>query len=457
MKKKDEKDMAELIERLRAGSPEAQRVFFAAYLPQLCAITTHILGDPLRAEEVAVEVMGDFLLRHVQSLEIAAAAPAYMRIMAIRKARKFRAQKYTELDLNPEHGADISLPDRMTEEAMCELLSPRLEHCLSKLKPKMRRILQLSYQAELSHKAIGDLIGASGQYVGRVVSQSLASLKRCLQLEGMMRGTKNRAEGRSMNAEALLNQVLKLHYQPEAEAFCVETERIAAVAEGLANSEQAQAAHCHLGACADCRQDFQTMLQLKAARIFAGGVPRLAIRPGHSLRNWSMAAAVLVALSVSLGAYLGLDQRPEEPYSMVAKGETEALEVAVQRGIQRFHLRSEDRLLPGDRIGYFYTAHRDGYLMVLDVQQDAGITVLHPVGESQSAAIAAGTQVSLADGGVVEASQGCGWIIALFSDAPLTLAEIQKHVNSAVGNQRDCRLTLPVPHTRTVWVQVINE
>jgi RNA polymerase sigma-70 factor (ECF subfamily) len=186
MKSKLNKDMDYLVEELQAGNPIAQQVLWQAYLPKITGICRRIVKDPLIADEIAVEVLGDFVIRYVHTIENPAATVAYLRLTAIRRARKMKEKRDRNVELPDDLGKESQIATQTEDGALHAVVEPRLEKCLEKLKPKARRMVQLSFFKELNHKQIGEILGSSGQYVGRMISKSLTFLKRCIKYESLM-------------------------------------------------------------------------------------------------------------------------------------------------------------------------------------------------------------------------------------------------------------------------------
>jgi len=170
------------LERLRRGDPAAQQRFWRRYLPAVRAICADILGPGPDAADEAVNVMVDFLFRYARELSDARTAPAYVKLMAARRARKLRVRRRQAwgqvAELTEEH--EDPTPLRPDDAALAAALQPRLEGCLAQLRPKAREVLILRFRSELTTEAIGGLVGGSKQYIGRLITQSLLALRTCL-------------------------------------------------------------------------------------------------------------------------------------------------------------------------------------------------------------------------------------------------------------------------------------
>ena len=164
---------------MQAGDPETQRDFWKQTYGDVYAISSRILGTGSDAGEVAVDVLSDFLLRYVHSISNEQTLISYLRIMTTRRALKYRAKKrpYTPLDIVDLADEDTKNPE---EAAYLASLMPRLEECMEQLTPKAQQVIRLRYFRHMTNQSIGEWVGGSKQYIGRLVTQSIEALKNCL-------------------------------------------------------------------------------------------------------------------------------------------------------------------------------------------------------------------------------------------------------------------------------------
>ena len=139
-----------------------------------------------------------------------------------------------------------------------------------------------------------------------------------------------------------------------------------------------------------------------------------------------------------------------EDEQLVLKGYGDNLIVAVERAGKVFTADYLDTLKTGDRLGLFYTASAPGYLAVLSRDAKGDTAVLYPSGKAVSAPVQAGEKKSLPDGAVVDEGSRCEWIVAVFSDAPLSLEKLRHIVANAKATDSQCRLSFGIPQARTV-------
>ena len=171
----DEVDLA----LLKAENPDAQKAFWLAHWERTYAICARILGHGADAADVATDVIDDFLFRYVGGLSHQRAIRSYVRLMATRRSLRRRKQRDRQDELGgDELGAE---PSRTAEDmAGVALLRPQLGRCLEQLTPKAQQVLNLRFGSEMTNERIGQLVGGSKQYIGRLIRQSTEKLRECL-------------------------------------------------------------------------------------------------------------------------------------------------------------------------------------------------------------------------------------------------------------------------------------
>lgn len=186
MKKTRRSDRAPIdVEGLKARKPDAQLCFWTAERPVIASICMKILRNAADADEATDGVMIDFMYGEADRLEHVGAARSFLQLMATRRAIRRRDRRETHND-----SALPFLPDDGNEDpverAHVAGLVPRLDPCLGELTPKAQRVINLRYaDGEITNEQIGRLVGddkpISKQYIGRLITKSLAALKICLE------------------------------------------------------------------------------------------------------------------------------------------------------------------------------------------------------------------------------------------------------------------------------------
>ena len=167
------------IAALQAGDRQAQAAFWAEQLPRVRALCARVLGRGPDAEELAQDVLTEFVFERAPRLERPEAAYAYLKLMALRRAQRYRERRRElpeeELPV-PVDGDALDAIERRGEAAALG----RLGECLGRLTEKARKVLQLRYGSELTNEHIGELVGGSKQYIGKLLRKSLEALRSCL-------------------------------------------------------------------------------------------------------------------------------------------------------------------------------------------------------------------------------------------------------------------------------------
>lgn len=172
---------AALIDRVRVRDPAAILELRQILFPRLAAVCTHVLKDPALAEEIAEDVWMDFVFDSIQRVEQPEAIGTYLRVMAVRRCVRVRERRmrHEELGERSRAGSDpegevisaLDWPDRRLS----------LEACLGLLSARARQILRLRFHLDQTQETIGESLGFSKQYAGRVLKRSLEALRVCLE------------------------------------------------------------------------------------------------------------------------------------------------------------------------------------------------------------------------------------------------------------------------------------
>ena len=168
----------ELVSGLRCNDSLAQKVFWDIYCPKLYGICNRILHNGPDAMDLTVDLLTDFMAKRVHDIDDPKAMGGYLRLMAIRRSldQKEKRGKSTTLDFDVSDNCARTPED----EAVYSTLMPKLSHCLDNLTDKAKQTLRLKYTEQWSNERIGEIVGGSRQYIGRLIRQSLSVLKTCI-------------------------------------------------------------------------------------------------------------------------------------------------------------------------------------------------------------------------------------------------------------------------------------
>ena len=131
------------------------------------------------ATDTAVDLLTDFMFDHVENVRDPGGIRAYLRLMAVRRSLRKKERSLLQVPIDDRisgHSAANGV------EAAAEFLHllPRLEECLGMLTPKAQSAIRLKYTRQIPDREIGNLIGGSKQYIGRLLGRSLELLRECI-------------------------------------------------------------------------------------------------------------------------------------------------------------------------------------------------------------------------------------------------------------------------------------
>lgn len=171
----DEDELA----RLRRREPAAQARFFRAFRDRLEQLCARVLGKNGDAQELAADVLGDFLYTYVDGVTTPRAVPTYLKLMATRRSLRMHKAKERSDEIEDDLLHDDTAPP--DQAIWARQVMPKLDHCMGILTPKAREVLRLRFGTELTNEAIGEIVGGSKQYIGRLIKESTEKLKACLE------------------------------------------------------------------------------------------------------------------------------------------------------------------------------------------------------------------------------------------------------------------------------------
>jgi hypothetical protein len=253
--------------------------------------------------------------------------------------------------------------------------------------------------------------------------------------------------------EQLVDRLLAVRQKKPRDEYCPQMETVSLVLSGQADVGQIQKTAEHLKECEACRQVAELFHDQspQAENVIPAKAPTFFNR---QLVLWAAAGLVMIIIGLSLVwkmQHLSVEEKPTTEF--VIKGHTDTLAIAVQREQTRFTAKVGDELLKGDRLGFFYSSAEPGYLVLFDLEESGQASLLYPAGKQKSGAISAGQNIALPDNGTVGKIVGCEWLVAVFSDKPLSVDSVRKELRSEISKAKDdCRFTPVVTRARTVRV-----
>ena len=175
----------ELLAQARRGVPNATQQLWNICWPKVNKISVRILGDGFTANEVSVETMTQFLSKYIHTIKSAKAVRTYVQLVAVHLATKEK-QRQTKNTYSEMNEFAATTEGYTPEECVSyKLLIPRLEKCLTKLSPKAQMIVKLRFFRGKTNNDIGELVGVSKQYVGKLLSKVITVLRKCIERPGV--------------------------------------------------------------------------------------------------------------------------------------------------------------------------------------------------------------------------------------------------------------------------------
>jgi hypothetical protein len=180
--------------------------------------------------------------------------------------------------------------------------------------------------------------------------------------------------------------------------------------------------------------------------------------PALRTRRWRrrLTGSLSVLVAALIGAVIVFSRSwTQAPYvddSLTSKGAGDTLAVAVEHDGQRFQLSPGQQLVAGDRIGFFYSSARPGYVAILTRDSGGEAALLFPADGDKSAPVRAGNRLPVPDGAVASEGAGCEWFVAFFADRPFDTEEARRTLAGAEANRQNCDLLLHYTNARSTVI-----
>ncbi len=509
--------LRDIIDRVKHGDRAARWEFLLYYEPLVRAWCLRERANPTCADDVSGAVLDDFLDNRVQEVANPLATTWYLRLAARREAWRWP-------HLMPRRYAavlDGAAPPE-TADPIFPRLRAWLEDCLGHLSDPVRRtVLARVAPDEPTFEDLGQRFGDTKEANAKRFRVGLDKLRKCLTQKALvLRAERGPEPGAGANPlpgfgpdfafdAALIERLLAARVAglraalADAAAESAELRSVEAVLAGAPAScaparvwlgetdERAFAAAdaafaAHRPSCPRCQALWQL---LTAARGPAEGQPGIRAsaarslgKPPRALRTpvapqrgrWFWSGAAAAALVLAAGVSLLLTHGPSgsptaepcTPGGLCEKAGSgcfdaqDQLQVAVQRGADVFRLRAGDALQRGDRLSFFYTASRAGYLALFDIDT-SGVALLHPQGADFSVPVAAGAELPLDAGAAVKAGDPQEWLVAVFTDFPapvealrdgLARLKLDGALAGGSSGRAECAPGAAIPGARTLRI-----
>lgn len=173
-------DDDELLRRLKLRDGHAQIELRKRMFHRLRAVSVQVLGDRVRAEDLAEDVLMDFAFEHVDRVEHPRAVASYLRLMAVRRACRLRTLQNRHETVREDRSGPSNTEQAIVEAIDAPARQACLSHCVDAQDHKSRQMLRLRFYSERSVTDIGREMGVSKQYVSRIMRRALEALRGCV-------------------------------------------------------------------------------------------------------------------------------------------------------------------------------------------------------------------------------------------------------------------------------------
>ncbi len=198
----------------------------------------------------------------------------------------------------------------------------------------------------------------------------------------------------------------------------------------------------HLAQCDHCRTDLSEF-----ELIGAQPTPTALPRRWRTITSVAVAAAAMIAIVLVWGT--GVLDRGEEQGRTPAQFRPKSgykLHLAIDRGGERFTAAVDQVFEPNDVIGFFYTAPKATWPVILHGDGQGKITRIFPA--DKPVRLPAGVEQPLPVTVVVEQGRDCEWIAAFFDDRAPQLRVLERAFRQMIKQRRaECVLGgTKIPH-----------
>lgn len=173
----------ELLRRLKNREAGAQLALKQELFERVHQVCRHMLPDETSASQVAEDLWHDFLDTHVDKVQHGRAIASYLRMTTVRHCSRLREWqvRHQEFDEQRQHSALPTQEDATIGNIDTARHLTRLADCMKLLNSRPRRFLRLRFFHGMTLESVGKKVGVSKQYAGRIIHQSLSTLKTCLE------------------------------------------------------------------------------------------------------------------------------------------------------------------------------------------------------------------------------------------------------------------------------------
>ncbi|PZR18486.1 MAG: hypothetical protein DI536_00980 [Archangium gephyra] len=210
------------------------------------------------------------------------------------------------------------------------------------------------------------------------------------------------------------------------------------------SADDANAARHHLDGCGECKQRWQELNEDKQRFeqfVFARTLPKVEARVAAERQGFFerfklkfLIPVVGVAAALGVVAVSGPGTQTEDDLYVGIKGQP-TLEVYAQRGNGgAFAVGGDTPLQPNDKIRFVVNPAGSKYVMVASHDGAGVFSVYAPFNANSSQPVEAKTKLELPGAVELDDTLGTERVVAVFSDEPLTAAQVEAALKSDAKN-----------------------
>lgn len=167
----------QILEKVAKGDLKAYKVLFDTYFADLCNFLLIYLRDKSFAEEVALEIFIAVWEKRAQ-LQVRTNIKSYLFVAAKNRAISILRRSRQYLLSNLEIEDHVSIADNRSEDYLeNKELRQILDEAIQSLPEQSRKIYQMAWEENLSHKEIAEQLGLTPKTVENHVGIALRKLR----------------------------------------------------------------------------------------------------------------------------------------------------------------------------------------------------------------------------------------------------------------------------------------
>lgn len=174
----------DLLERAQGGDDEAFGLLVQMHQARLRGFAARYLDDPNDVYDIVQDAFVD-AYRHLERFDLSRQFGPWLRAICKNRILNLFRSRRVRRDVNLTIIDDALAEQVQSEEAQDDNFLDRLEamrHCIAKLKPAQKELIELRYHARLSVKELAETMNLSAAALSMQLMRMRHAIKRCMQL-----------------------------------------------------------------------------------------------------------------------------------------------------------------------------------------------------------------------------------------------------------------------------------